>query len=105
VAKPTVTAALVVAVVLVAAIAAGFALLAGSSEPKALEVPPLNESVVIYPDGRDPDEPIACMFQLYCLMKQIEEKTSGTAMSPTEVAPTTPPPPEPIPAEVLPATV
>jgi hypothetical protein len=95
--KPSVTAALAVAVVLVAAIAATFALLGGPSEPKALEVPPLDESVVIYPDGRGPDEPIACMFQLDCLMEQIEKATRATAASPVPEIPPGPP------AQVVPA--
>jgi hypothetical protein len=88
--KPSITAALVVAAVLVAAIAATFALVAVSSEPKALEPPASDEVVVIYPD-RDPDESIACMFELDCLMRQIEAATA------------VPPAPGPPPAEVVPA--
>jgi hypothetical protein len=97
--KPSVTAALVGAGVLVAAIAATFALIAGSSEPKVLEAPPPDEVVVIYPDSRDPDEPIACMFRLDCLMDQIDESTR--AVAPPEVPPTVPSPtPEVVPAAV-----
>ena len=73
-----------------------FALLAGSSEPQALEVPPPDESVVIYPDGHDPDEQIACMFRLDCLMDQIEKAAGVPAPGPV---PTVPPGP---PVEVVP---
>jgi len=71
-------------------------LLAGSSEPQALEVPPPDESVVIYPDGHDPDEQIACMFRLDCLMDQIEKAAGVPAPGPV---PTVPPGP---PVEVVP---
>jgi hypothetical protein len=96
--KPSVTAAGVVAVVLVAGIAAAFALIAGSAEPKALEAPPPDEVVVIYPDSRDPNEPIACMFELDCLMRQIEAATGVPAASspPGELAPA-------VPSEAVPA--
>jgi hypothetical protein len=68
-----------------------FRLVAGSSEPKALESPPPDEVVVIYPDSRDPDEPIACMFRIDYLMEQIDEATRATEPSPVpEVPPGSP---------------
>jgi hypothetical protein len=51
-----------------------------------LEAPLPDEGGVIYP--RDPDEPIACMFELDCLMEQIEKASRAPGLSPVpEVAP------------------
>jgi hypothetical protein len=54
-------------------------------------VPPPDESVVIYPDGHDPDEQIACMFRLDCLMDQIEKAAGVPAPGPVPTVPPGPP--------------
>lgn len=95
-----------VAAAVVAATAAATVVLPTLDDDRPVEVPALSGEVVeIHPDeldrgsvvALDSGEPLACMFELDCLMQQVEGATGVGASATVDTAPT-----DTLPADFLP---